>query len=174
MRLNKKNRLLLLGYIFMIFICYRFAIAKTLFYYGEYADKNEIINNESVTPETIELLVQKEKQLDAMLLQYNSIPTTSFQNDFLEKLSGYCTIHNLKITDFKEPHKSISNEFETNSYQFTLRGSFNGSLTVINTIENSTSLGIIKHLTFTKNRDYKTNSDHLTVAVILQKNSATP
>ncbi|MFY0482506.1 hypothetical protein ACI6PS_07855 [Flavobacterium sp. PLA-1-15] len=174
MGLNKKNKLLLVGFIFMLFIGYRFAIAKTLFYYRDHAAKSQTINQESITPEMVNKLLQKEKQLDAMLLQYSINPSASFQNDLLEKLSGYCASHNLKITDFKEPHSFTVNEFQTNSYQFTLKGSFNGSLSVINKIENSPSLGIIKHLNFSKNRDYKTNSDYLTATVILQKNSALP
>lgn len=172
MKLNKKNKLLIAGFIFTLLICYRFAISNTISLYREYTTKNEIMTRESVTPETANLLLQKEKQLDAMLSRYSVISTASFQNDFLEKLSDYCTTYNLKITDFKEPHNSIVNELETNSYQFTLKGSFNGSLSVINKIENTPSLGIIKHLNFTKNRDYKTNTDDLTVEIILQKNTS--
>lgn len=172
MKLDKKNKFLIVGFIFMLFISYRFAVSSTIFYYRDYNSMKERIGKEAVTPQTVNLLLQKEKQLDAMLVQYSISPTASFQNDFLENLSWYCSAYSLRITDFKEPHTAMVNQFQTSSYQFTLGGSFNGSLSVINKIENSPSLGIVRHLAFVKSRDYKTNTDKLAVTVILQKNTA--
>ena len=170
MKLSKKNKILLLGFIFMLFVSYRFAILNTVTAYKDYRSKSEIIKNENSSAELEKILIQKEKQLDSILLKNYLNSSVSFQNEFLEKLSKYCNSYNLKIIDFNEPHISIANGFEINSYRFTLNGSFNGCLTVLNKIENNPHFGVIKHITFTKNRDYKTNIDYLTVSVILQKN----
>ena len=61
-------------------------------------------------------------------------------------------------------------DFTTTSYIFSLEGSFNGCLALLNKMENNATLGSIKHLNFTKKRNFKTNADQLFVEVIMQKN----
>jgi hypothetical protein len=170
MRLNKKNKILVLGFLLALYICYSFAISNTITYYKEYNLKNELISNNNNAPKLAHQLRLKEKQLDLVLSQYNITATESFQNDLLKQLNTYSTTYRLKIIDFKEPHITSEKNFVTTSYIFSLEGSFNGCLALLNKIENNPNLGSIKHLNFTKKRDYKTNTDHLFVEVIIQKN----
>lgn len=170
MKLNKKNKMLILGFIIAIYICYSFAISNTFAAYNEYHSKKELIALSKNTPVIIHQLRQKEKQLDGILSQYNISATESFQNDLLKQLSVYCNAYQLKIIDFKEPHIFTDKDFVTTSYIFSLEGSFNGCLTLLNKIENNPSFKNIKHLNFTKKKDYKTNIDHLFVEVIIQQN----
>lgn len=171
MKLNQKNKLLLLGFLLALYICYSFAIAKTIKYYKEYQSKNKLITENTATPKLAFQLHQKENQLDNLLSQYNVSSSESFQNDLLKQLNNFCDSHHLKITDFKEPHITSNKEFKNSSYIFTLEGSFNQSLTLLNKIENSPNLGSIKHLNFIKKKNFKTNTDQLFVEVVLQKNS---
>jgi lipopolysaccharide export LptBFGC system permease protein LptF len=170
MRLNKKNKILFLVFLITIFVCYSFAISNTIEVYREYYSKNELIINSNNSPKLANLLHQKEKQLDLILSQYNITASETFQNDLLKQLNTYSNTYRLKIIDFKEPHITSEKGFITTSYIFSLEGSFNGCLALLNKIENDPSLGSIKHLNFTKKRDYKTNTDHLFVEVIIQKN----
>ncbi|KFF12009.1 general secretion pathway protein [Flavobacterium hydatis] len=170
MRLNRRNKLLLVGFFLTLCICYSFAISNTIGYYNEYSAKEKQLANTNETPKLIAQLVQKEKQLDSFLSQYNINPSESFQNDLLKQLNTYSTNYHLKIIDFKEPHSITEKGFVTTSYVFSLEGSFNGCLALLNKIENNPSLGNIKHLNFTKKRNYKTNVDQLSVEVIMQKN----
>lgn len=169
MKLNRKNKFLLLGFVAAFYICYRFAIANTVHYYQEYTSKKELVTTGYNTPELAVQLHQKEKQLDELLSKYNISPSESFQNDLLKQLNFYSAKYSLKITDFKEPHIITENGFITSSYVFSLKGSFNGCLALLNKIENNPSLGTIKHIDFEKKRNYKSNSDELFVEVILQK-----
>jgi hypothetical protein len=73
----------------------------------------------------------------------------------------------LKVIDFKEPHIIASKGLTTTSYIFSLEGSFNGCLALINKIENNVTLGSIKHIDFIKTRDYKSNRDLLSMEVVL-------
>jgi hypothetical protein len=136
----------------------------------EYHSKNELIVNNNDSPELAHQLHLKEKQLDLVLSQYNITATESFQNDLLKQLNTYSENYHLKIIDFKEPHIITEKGFIITSYVFSLQGSFNGCISLLNKIENNPSFGSIKHLNFTKKRDYKTNTDHLFVEVIIQKN----
>lgn len=168
MTLNRKNKLLLFGFLVALYICYSFAISNTISYYKEYHSKNEMITDKTSLPKLAHQLRQKEKQLDQMLSHYNITTSESFQNDLLKQLNTYSDSYHLKIIDFKEPHSISEKGILTASYIFSLEGSFNGCLALLNKVENNPSLGSIKHLNFTKKRNYKTNVDQLFVEVILQ------
>lgn len=170
MKLNKKNKLLVAGFVLILYVSYSFAISNTIVYYKEYKDKEEQIANDSNMPHLVGQLIQKEKQLDQILAQYEINRSDSFQNDLLKQLSSYSNTYNLKITDFQEPHIVTQKGFTVTSYLFTLEGSFNGCLALLNHIENNPALGAVKHLNFTRRKNYKTNTDQLFVEVIMQTN----
>lgn len=170
MRLNRKNKMLVFGSLLALYICYSFAISNTISYYQEYQSKSELIANNNDYPKWEHQLRLKEKQLDLALSQYSISDTESFQNELLKQLSTYSNTYHLKIIDFKEPHIFNEKGLTNLSYIFSLQGSFNGCLSLLNKIENNPSFGSIKHLNFTKKRDYKTNTDRLFVEVIMQQN----
>lgn len=170
MKLNKKNKLLVLGFVLILYICYSFAISNTIMYYKEYKNKEQQISNDSNMPNIVAQLIMKEKQLDQVLSRYEINVSDSFQNDLLKQLSSYSANYHLKITDFQEPHIITQKGFTTTSYIFTLEGSFNGCLALINQIENNPKLGAVGHLNFIKKKNHKTNTDQLFVEVILQTN----
>ncbi len=169
MRLNRKNKGLLIGFLIALYISYSFAISNTITYYKEYHSKSDMINYNANNPKLAYQLRIKEKQLDVLLSRYNIASSESFQNDLLQQLTTYGATYHLKIIDFKEPHSITEKELTTTSYIFSLEGSFNGCLALLNKMENNPTLGSIKHLNFTKKRNYKTNADQLFVEVIMQK-----
>lgn len=170
MRLNRKNKMLIFGFLIALYICYAFAISNTISFYREYHSKNELIANNNDSPKLAHQLRQKEKQLDVALSLYTISNTESFQNELLKQLNSNSNSYHLKIIDFKEPHIVTEKGLTNVSYIFSLEGSFNGCLSLLNKIENTPSFGSIKHLNFSKKRDYKTNTDHLFMEVIIQKN----
>lgn len=170
MKLDKKNKLLLIGFVLLLYICYSFAISNTINYYTEYKAKQDQIAADSNMPKLVGQLIQKEKQLDQALLNYDVNISESFQNDLLKQLTSYSDHYKLKIVDFQEPHSVVQKGFTVTSYIFSLEGSFNGCLAVLNKVENNPALGVIKHLNFVKKKNYKTNTDQLFVEVIMQKN----
>ncbi|WP_264536555.1 general secretion pathway protein [Flavobacterium sp. N1736] len=170
MKLNRKNKLLLLGFALVLYVCYSFAISNTINYYKEYKTKQEEIAADSNMPKLVGQLIQKEKQLDQVLSKYDVNISESFQNDLLKQLTAYSDSYKLKIVDFQEPHSVAQKGFTVTSYIFSLEGSFNGCLALLNKVENNPALGTIKHLNFIKKRNYKTNTDQLFVEIIMQKN----
>lgn len=170
MKLNKKNKLLVIGFVLILYVSYSFAISNTITYYKEYKEKEEQIADDSNMPHLVGQLIRKEKQLDQVLAHYEINRSDSFQNDLLKQLSSYSNTYNLKITDFQEPHIATQKGFTVTSYLFTLEGSFNGSLALLNQMENNPALGAVKHLNFTKRKNYKTNTNQLFVEVIMQTN----
>ncbi|CAD0005759.1 general secretion pathway protein [Flavobacterium salmonis] len=169
MRLNNKNKLLIVGFLLVLYLCYSFAISNTINYYKEYKNKQEEITADSNMPKLLKQLIQKEKQLDHILANYDINVSESFQNDLLRQLTSYGDNYQLKIVDFQQPHIISQKGFTTTSYIFSLEGSFNGCLALLNNIENNRSMGNIKYLNFIKTRNFKTNIDQLTVEVIIEK-----
>jgi len=173
MKLNRKNKLFLAGLIITLYICYSFAFSNTLQYYRQYSAQKEVAEAKLNNPALLKNLVQKENQLDQILNQYTSASGTSFQNELLTELALLSKKYHLKISDFKEPHVFVEKDLRVSSYIFSVEGSFNEILLAINSIENKASLGFVKHITFTKKMDYKTNSTYLVAEVILQKSEST-
>lgn len=170
MKLNNKNKLLIVCFLSVLYLCYSFAVSNTINYYNEYKNKQDEINSDSGMPKLVGQLIQKEKQLDQVLANHNVNVSESFQNELLKQLTSYSENYHVKIVDFQEPHVVSQKGFNTTSYIFSLEGSFNGCLALLNKIENNLSLGNIKHLNFIKTRNFKTNMDQLNVEVLLQKN----
>lgn len=169
MRLDKKNKVLLLGLLFALYISYAFAVSNTIEYYKEYKAKQEILTSENNIPQLLNQLVQKEKQLDKFVSHSDSSISQSFQNNLLRQLNAYSESYSLKIIDFQQPHTVQEKGVTTLSYIFTLEGTFNGCLAVINKIENNPAMGNIQHINFKKTKNYKTNTEELKVEIIMQK-----
>lgn len=169
MKLNRKNKLLIAGFLITLYICYAFAFSNTLEYYSLYSSQQEIVANNLHDPQILPLLSAKERKIDQALSQHISTSGTSFQNELLSELTILSRKYNLKIIDFKEPHIFVENNIRVSSYTFSFEGSFNDMLLVLNKIENNSALGFVKHITFTKKKNYKTNSDYLTSEIIIQK-----
>ena len=169
MKLSRKNKLLFLGIVLALIICYRFAIANTIAYYNEYESQKELINNNLNNSDLFQNLIQREKQLNKVLDQYNTVSGESFQNDLLKHITRLSEKHKLKTVDFKEPHSYAEENSNIKTYTFSLEGSFNGTLLLISNLENMPSLGFVKHIKFTKKRNYKNNTNYLVTEIMLQK-----
>lgn len=171
MKLNRKNKLLVLGIVLTLYLCYSLAIKKTINYYNEYKTQKELIVNLNNNPKLLNSLIVREKQIDKWLIK-NDYASDSFQNELLKQLNNYSSNHNLKIVDFKEPHQLTENETQINSYSFSVEGSFIKVLGLINSIENNSNLGFIKHFSTTKKMNFKTNEEYIITNIIVQKNNS--
>ncbi len=168
MRLNRKNKLLVLGFFVGLYLCYSFAISKTFQYKIQYQSNLEIEKGNYDNPRLLALLKSKENQIDKLLLENNS-SYSNFQNELLKQISEYSDIHKLKIVDFKMPHQFTENNSTILSYMFSVEGGFNNAITVLNKIENSRNLGRIRHVSTQKKTNFKTNSEYLVTTVVIEK-----
>ncbi|HEX8577559.1 MAG TPA: hypothetical protein VF677_14830 [Flavobacterium sp.] len=168
MKLNKKNKLLLLGCAIALYGSYTFAISKTLGYYKQYKSQSELVGTTSYNPQFLAGLVVKEKQIDEWL-KTNNPSASSYQNELLKQLNIYCEKFNLKIVDFKEPHQFQDKSSITLNYSFSLEGSFNSVLKTIHKIENNPALGTIKHIAVVKKLNYKTNTNYIVTDIIITR-----
>ena len=168
MKLSRKNKILIFGFIVVLYLSYSFAISKTLFYRNQY-NQNKEMTSEGNQPKVLANLRYKEKQID-LWMGKNSFLSSNFQNELLKQLTLSSDSYGLKIVDFQKPHVFIEKDTQTLSYSFSLEGSFNGVLQLISALENKQSLGQIKHIYTIKKNNYKINKDYLITTIIVQTN----
>lgn len=173
MKLNRNNRLLLVGIGVMLYLCYTFAISGTLSWYSKYEELRKVDDAGSIGQDQLRYLVAKDKQLDRALEKLEMPKGKSYQGVLLKKITGLGAAGNVKIIDFREPHIYTSGTSQQSSYSFTLQGSFKSILELINGIERDPSFGVVKHVKFEKKKDYRNNTDYLLADVMLQKNETT-
>lgn len=167
MKLNNKNKALLFGFLISLYLSYSFAISKTLFYRSQCVSNQEMAGDNN-SPKVLAQLRYKEKQIDKWMAQHNA-NSSNFQNELLKQLTLYSDKYQLKVVDFQEPHRFVENQSATMSYSFSLDGSFNGVIALLNALENQQNLGQIKHVSTLKKTNYKTNQDYLVTTVIVEK-----
>lgn len=169
MKLNRKNRFLVGGFVFALFVSYHFAIKNTIHYFNEYSEKSDMINHQLLSHETSLRMLARERQLDSLLAEYKISITESFQHDLLKELSTQSAERGIKITEFKEPHIFTDSGMVVVSYNFTLNGSYNRTLALLNRLENTPGFGSVRHVSFFTKSDFRNNSKELFAEVILQR-----
>jgi len=169
MKLDRKNKTLLLGAVIVLYICYKYAISNTLFYYSEYGALKEKLTQNNISPSHLTQLKKKEFELDRLLSKY-SVGNGNFQNSLLTHINKNCRKYNLRVVGFEEPYIFTNYNITSSTYQFTVEGSFNGSLLLLNSIENASTFGVIQHVDFNKKRNYKNNSETVFTTFLLQVN----
>ncbi|AXG69203.1 hypothetical protein KORDIASMS9_01423 [Kordia sp. SMS9] len=162
-----KNRVLIGGFIVLLFLCYKFAIANTFALKSEYSKltkEQKIFEN---TPKQIALLKKKEHYYDSLLTKYK-IGGTSLQNNLLNTVATFAKINDLKVVDFLEPHVFSEKSLTINTYSFTVEGHFNNILQLIYTLEQRTKYGEVISVSYEKKKNYRTGTSYLQAKIVLQ------
>jgi hypothetical protein len=162
-----KNRLLVGGFILLLCICYKLAIANTVALQAEYdklSKQEELFKN---IPKQIALLKKKEQYYDSLLTVYK-IGGTSLQNNLLNAITTFSDQNNLKVIEFSEPHTFIDTSLKINTYSFTVEGHFNAILQLIYTLEQRTKYGEVVSVFYEKKKNYRTGTSYLQARIVLQ------
>lgn len=167
--LNKKNIVLLLGFLLMLVIGYKFSISKTIAASRQYASINKQRELLSDIPSQISYLKQQNKFYEDVLAKNQISSESSFQNNLLKIVNTFAKENKLAITGFKEPHIIEQNDAVTKTYQFSVKGDYTSILKLLHTIEQYGNYGKIISTDFQKKKNYKTNKVFLECTVFLQR-----
>lgn len=166
--MNKSIAIKIAGFFVCLYLVWHFSIKQT------FELKNEInhiektmINSKSLINKKV-LLQQKNKYFDSILNKFN-IKGKSIQNNLLNFINNYCSVTNLKIISFKEPHNYSESNISYNTYRFIVQGGFNEILQLVNRIEQTKKFGSVIHLNFQKKKNYKTGKYFLNADILLQR-----
>lgn len=164
---KQKNIALILGFILVLFISYKYAISNTLELKKEYKSlKQQELLFKNV-PKQFSILKQKEKYYDSLLVKYQ-LKGSSVQNSLLKNINTFAETNNIQLVSFLEPHIFQKDNLIYNTYQFTLQGRFNNILELIHKLEQDTKFGEITNLYFERKKNYKTGKRYLEASVLLR------
>lgn len=164
---NKKVKLLAIGVVVMLFLSYYFSFRKSINSYSEYRDyKNQLENIQTAPAEISDV----EQQLATIERSVGMNPDTStdFQKILLEKVSGYCQQNNVVLREFPQTIYFNNQDFEVETNQVVVEGSFVKIITLVYNLEQKFRLGKIVSLRFASQKDYKTGSIKLFATLYFQ------
>lgn len=168
MDIKLKNKILVVGFIVVLFIIYEFAISKTI-------ETNKIVSQLTIEKSLLKNvsnkildLKTKEAQLDAILKKRNISISNSFQQMLLQNVTSFAQKNELQIIAFSEPHTYNTNITRLATYSFEIKGSFISLLKMICFLE-ELQLGKLLTIKFEKKNNYRNNTNYLTCKILLQK-----
>jgi hypothetical protein len=168
MNSKQKNIALIIGFVLMLLISYRFSFSKTIEAKGRVEklakDKALLENAEA----NIRSLQMEEKYLDSILQSNDLSIENTFQQTLLIKITQFTNQHNLKLISSNEPHSFISEGTKLLTYEIEAQGSFRDLMLFSNYIEQQ-RLAKLASLTFLKKKNYRTRRDYLRCKIVLQR-----
>lgn len=168
MKLNRKNKFLVLGIVVISLLGYFLAVKKTLLLQEEYhtlSQRDKLVQNLGMR---FSILSKKEKNLDSQLSELN-LGASSQQNHLLGVLNKLGVDNGTKIIEFKAPHTIQINNTVSKTHMFTLEGSYNSILRVIHYLEKYGGFGSVSHLNLEKKKDYRNGRLRLQARVFLEQ-----
>lgn len=168
MRLDKRNKLLIGGFVLALVICYQLAIKKTLALHTQYVHDSEIREQTKDLPQKLANLKKQELQLDTQFAGLN-LESTNMQHELLRFLNEQGSEHSVKVIDFNSPHVIHEGETTTSTYQFILEGGFSNILKVAHALETKANFGGISHMAFEKEKDLRHGRTYLRATLHLRQ-----
>ncbi|MBI5542199.1 MAG: hypothetical protein HY951_19235 [Bacteroidia bacterium] len=164
---HKKVKLLAIGVVVMLILSYYFSFRKTINSYSECQDYKDQLENIQTAPSEI---ADVEQQLASIERSVGMNPDTStdFQKILLEKISGYCQQNYVVLREFPQTIYFNNQDFEVETNQVVVEGSFVKILTLVYNLEQKFRLGKIVSLRFATQKDYKTGSTKLYATLYFQ------
>lgn len=168
MNSKQRNIALVIGFIVMLLVSYRFAIKKTL----DLGVKIEKLEKDKSLLDNAEAQIQglkmEERYLDSILRSNDLSIENTFQQTLLIKVTQFVEKHKLKLIASNKPHSFVADGANLQTYEIEVKGSFRDLMLFANDMEQQ-RLAKLSSLTFEKKRNYKTRRDYLVCKLIVQR-----
>ncbi len=163
--LTHKQRLIVLlaGTLLLILIAYVFALRKTINRYSEYtALKQQNRKQQNYYAQVGELRLQLEK-INRIIgnSNYAEIP-------LLNKMAHYAEGKKIVFKSLPAPRVTEDNGYRIYHQQLSLTGHFKDLLSFVYALENDKSIGMVRSVEFTKEKDRSSRKEVLIANVLLQ------
>ncbi|PRP65882.1 hypothetical protein [Nonlabens agnitus] len=172
MKKYKKEVLLVLYFVILVWACYSLAIKKTM-------DKKNELNVLKLNTQKYEqiknsllMLRKREKDYDAILLE-NNIDVATTRKGLLEILNGIQDSVGVRLVAYEKPHTFEENNIRTKTYRFIVEGNFNDINKTIYLLEQNVLVGRVRHLNFKVEKNYKENNKYLQAEIFISYSEQT-
>lgn len=166
MKLNTKNKFLIVSIIVMTFVVYKFALSKTI----AEATANENLKTTIQTKRAVlkeKTILEKQNVVYDSVLKNHNVASSSLQNQLLNVLTDKSKELDVKLLAFNEPHKISKDQSTTKTYMFTLEGGFVNLLNILHALESNYSFGETSHVAFKRVKDLRTKAESLEVTCFI-------
>ena len=167
MTTKNKNRLLVLGFVVILMLCYSLAISKTIQQKKQYntLKQQELLFQNA--PKQLSLLKQKEVYYDSLLTKYQ-LDGSSIQNNLLKTINAFANGNDLKVISFLEPHTITKNDLTIKTYEFVVEGEYNNINQLVYQLEQQSKFGEIVNLHFEKKKNFRSGRYYLQAKVLVR------
>ncbi|WP_435261214.1 hypothetical protein [Tenacibaculum sp. nBUS_03] len=154
-------------FVFVLMLGYKKMFKNTINEVGRYFKNTAIKKNEKGIRQSI-LNIQKEiYHLDDYLGE-GDFQEHLIQQEILEVITSKANKNEIIVTDIKPTHRYLENNYSIISNTFTLRGSYNSLVNIINQIERNFRKSKLNNVRFYKKKNFKLRREELFVELVFQ------
>lgn len=164
---KKKNRLLAIGAVVLLFLSWQLAFAKTFSLWAQCRDMEEQLQAVSEAPGQSLAMKERLLRLDRTL-GGREISDTNIRQVLLGIVTGYCQKNNTILRDFPKPVSTIENDYMVETNIISVEGSFGKLLDLVYRLEQRDRIGKIASVDFHTRQDPRTKVMSLVATVYIQ------
>lgn len=164
---RKKNKLLLLISVAVLFLIYTLSISKTIAAYSDY-------NASKVKVESAKNAPEQARQLEKQLLEMNSkigrkeTVGEDIVQSLLELVTNYCQDNQAVLREFPEGTIANNGDLFINTNPIVVEGSFSTLVKLVYLLEQKVDLGKIASVKYALVKDRKSKEIALTATIYIQ------
>ena len=160
---KKKNRLLLLGVVLLLWTVYTFALRNTISARSECRTLQAKLDSSADAPQRLLQLKEELRELETITSDSGS----SVHEQLLSVVTNYCEQHQLTLRDFAAPVRYHSEAWTVETHPVTVEGNYISLLQLVHRLEQEKN-GKVVSVDFHSKRDIKTQSLALLVTIYVQ------
>lgn len=164
---KRKNQLLIVGALLVLYLMYSMAIKKTLLAYNDYMNTQSHI---SIAINAPLLAAQLENKIKEMNTQIGST-TADKQNAeqaLIELITNYCQNNSLVLREFPEMITTTEGDLTIETNRFVIGGNFKSLINMVYLLEQKKKLGKIASVRYLLKKNIKTKEMDLCANIYLQ------
>lgn len=164
---KKKNQLLIIASVLILYLIYAFAISKTIASYDEYNKAKSQIELAANAPTMTAQLEKQLLQMDSKIGKQN-LNGQNTEQALLELITNYCQNNHAVLREFPETTVAKQGDLFIETNLFVVEGEFSSLINLVYILEQKNKLGKIASVRYQLKRDFKTKDMALTAAIYLQ------
>ncbi len=169
MNLKQKNIILSLGFFALIWIAYFFSFSETIQAFRHYKKLKQQDMTYTLASQNLNNLKQQITYYNSLLNKYQISSNGSYQNNLLNTINEYSKMHDLKITNFRDPFRiQLKNSVIQETQVFTIESDFKSIVNLIYMLEQYYNFGRVISVNFEKKK-YRQNHEYLQCEIYLQR-----
>jgi hypothetical protein len=164
---KQKLRLLGISVLPLLFLCYKFAFAKTVSEYKTYTLQNRHSLSADTTHVSFASLETKKIQIENILKEYE-LDTLSTNKNLITAVTGFCEENQLDLKEYKPINVADIDSIKLVTRSVVVEGDFIKCVQLVYALENEYQVGRVSSVNYKTYTDLKSKSTRLTCTIYIQ------